>query len=68
VAVKLRSDTVLHKADVGGIRLSVRDADGVVQAFADIAAAARSEAQLGAFQGVVVQPMIATEDRYNATT
>jgi acetyltransferase len=66
VAVKLRSDTALHKADVGGIRLSVRDADGVMQAFADIAAAAtRDEADPGAFQGVVVQPMIATEDGYN---
>jgi acetyltransferase len=65
VAVKLRSDTALHKADVGGIRLSVRDADGVVQAFADIAAAARAEAKPGAFQGVVVQPMIPTEDGYN---
>jgi acetyltransferase len=65
VAVKLRSDSLLHKADVGGIRLSVRDADGVVQAFADIAAAVAAEAGAAAFQGVVVQPMIATEDGYN---
>jgi acetyltransferase len=65
VAVKLRSDIVLHKADVGDIRLSVRDADGVAQAFAEIAAAARAEAEPGAFQGVAVQPMIATEDGYN---
>jgi acetyltransferase len=62
VAVKLRSDTLLHKADVGGIRLSVRNADGVVQAFAEIAAAVGAEAAPGAFQGVVVQPMIGTED------
>jgi acetyltransferase len=65
VAVKLRSDTLLLKADVGGNRLSVRDADGVVQAFAEIAAATRAEADRDAFQGVVVQPMIATEDGYN---
>ena len=65
VAVKLRSDSLLHKADVGGIRLSVRDADGVVQAFADIAAAVHAEAGSASFQGVVVQPMIATEDGYN---
>jgi acetyltransferase len=37
----------------------------VLQAFADIAAAARVEAGPDAFQGVVVQPMIATEDGYN---
>jgi acetyltransferase len=65
VALKLRSDPPRHKADVGGIRLSVRHADGVLQAFAEIAAAARAEAFPGAFQGVVVQPMIATEDGYN---
>jgi acetyltransferase len=65
VAVKLHSDTVLHKTDVGGVRLNVRDAKGVAQAFAEIAAAVCLEADPGSFLGVVVQPMIATEDGYN---
>jgi acetyltransferase len=64
VAVKLHSDTVLHTTDVGGVRRTIRDANGVAQAFAEIAAAVRVEAD-PPFQGVVVQPMIATEDGYN---
>jgi acetyltransferase len=65
VAVKLRSDTVLHKASKGGFRLNVRDSAGVARAFAEIAAAVHVEAGPDAFQGVVVQPMIATEYGYN---
>lgn len=61
VAVKLQSDTILHKTSVGGIRLNVRDSYGVAQAFSEIAASIRSEAGPDAFAGVVVQPMVATE-------
>jgi acetyltransferase len=65
VAVKLQSDTILHKTSVGGIRLNVHDAAGVVQAFDEIAAVVRSELGLDAFAGVVIQPMVATEQGYN---
>jgi acetyltransferase len=65
VAVKLQSDTVLHKTSVGGVRLNVPDRVGVARAFDEIAAAARVEAGPESFGGVVVQPMIATEDGYN---
>jgi acetyltransferase len=65
VAVKLQSDRVLHKTSVGGIRLNIHDANGVARAFAEIAAAAHVDADSGAFQGVVVQPMVATEHGYN---
>jgi acetyltransferase len=65
VAVKLQSDTILHKTSVGGVRLNVRDSAGVARAFAEIADAARLEAGPEAFQGVLVQPLIATEEGFN---
>jgi acetyltransferase len=65
VAVKLHSDTILHKTSVGGVRLNVCESYGVVQAFNEIAAAVRAEMGLDAFAGVLIQPMIATEQGYN---
>ena len=65
VAVKLRSDTILHKAAVGGIRLNVRDADGVAQRIRRYRCGGPRRSRPGAFGGVVVQPIIATEEGYN---
>ncbi len=65
VAVKLLSDTILHKTVVGGVRLNVRDSAGVARAFGEIADAANVEAGPDAFGGIVVQPLIATEEGYN---
>ncbi|MGE5322906.1 MAG: GNAT family N-acetyltransferase, partial [Actinomycetota bacterium] len=57
VVLKLHSETVTHKSDRGGVRLDLRNADSVREAFAAIEAAFASD---GAFQGVTVQPMIKT--------
>ena len=55
VAVKLVSATILHKSDVGGVRLDVEGAAAVRSAFADletVAATHRAD-----FRGVLVAPM-----------
>ncbi len=61
VAVKLHSETVTHKSDVGGVQLDVRDADGVRRAFEAIRAAVAERAGPGHFLGVTVQPMVARD-------
>lgn len=58
VVVKLHSETLTHKTDVGGVHLNLRDADLVRRAFAAIAASVEQKAGAGHFQGVTVQPMI----------
>jgi acetyltransferase len=55
VAVKLVSAAILHKSDVGGVRLDVEGPDAVRRAFAELRQAAESR---GAdFRGVLVVPM-----------
>lgn len=61
VVLKLHSETITHKARVGGVKLNLPDAKSVRQAFDDIAAAVERAAGPGAFQGVSVQPMIARQ-------
>jgi len=58
VAVKLHSERITHKTDVGGVRLGVADADGVRRAYAEIEAAVERAAGSGQFGGVTVQPMV----------
>jgi acetyltransferase len=57
VVVKLHSETVTHKTDVGGVRLNLKDAEAVRQAFRAIETSVRDRAGEGHFQGVTVQPM-----------
>lgn len=61
VAVKLASTTITHKSAVDGVRLDLPDAEAVRRAFATIESSVRERAGAanpGAFQGVIVQPMI----------
>ncbi len=58
VAVKLASLQLVHKTEVGGVWLNVQDANAVRQAYANIEKALASKDQLGAMDGVVVQPML----------
>ncbi len=64
VAVKVHSTEIVHKSDVGGVRLLVHDANGVRLAFDEIASTIEALAGHGAFNGVTVQPMVAAEDGY----
>jgi acetyltransferase len=58
VAVKLHSETITHKTEVGGVRLDVGDGAAVRAAFREIAAAVAARATAGDFLGVTVQPMV----------
>jgi acetyltransferase len=62
VAVKLRSSVLVHKTDIGGVRLDISDLTGVRAAFDAIRATATSVGGSAAFDGVVVQPMVQTRD------
>ena len=59
VAVKLASQQLVHKTEVGGVCLNLADADAVRRAFEEIRDRLVRENQLSAMEGVVVQPMIA---------
>ena len=59
--LKLYSETITHKTDVGGVRLNLCDADAVRAAFQKIQSAVTEKAGAEHFQGVAVQPMIRLE-------
>lgn len=58
VAVKLFSETLTHKTDVGGVQLDVRNAKAVRHAWCAIEASVREKAGHQHFLGVTVQPMV----------
>jgi acetyltransferase len=58
VVVKLLSETVTHKTDVGGVQLNLRDAEAVRRAYRRILASVHEKVGDGHFLGVTVQPMI----------
>jgi acetyltransferase len=57
VVVKLHSETITHKTDVGGVKLNLMDADDVRRAFNSIRNSVEKKAGLEHFLGVTVQPM-----------
>jgi acetyltransferase len=61
VVLKLHSETITHKTDVGGVQLNLRDADAVRKAFRAIEAGVREKKGEGHFLGVSVQPMVKHE-------
>ena len=61
VVLKLHSETVTHKTDVGGVLLDLADADAVRQAFASIQKSVAEKASAADFLGVTVQPMAKLE-------
>ena len=61
VVVKLHSFTVTHKTDVGGVRLNLKDAAQVSDAFDGIRDRMAETGQEEGFDGVTVQPMVSTE-------
>jgi acetyltransferase len=58
IVVKLYSETITHKTDVGGVKLNLRDAEAVREAFRQILASVTERAGREHFQGVTVQPMV----------
>jgi acetyltransferase len=61
VVVKLHSETVTHKTDVGGVKLNLQDATAVENAFKAIKKSVSELAGAEHFLGVTVQPMIKVE-------
>lgn len=61
VVLKLHSETITHKTDVGGVKLNLGDAEAVRAAYAAIWQGVTEKAGDGHFLGVTVQPMIRLE-------
>ena len=57
VVLKVLSETITHKTDVGGVRLNLQDETAVRGAYRAIKAAVSEKAGAGQFLGVTVQPM-----------
>src|SRR5450432_1525599 len=64
VVLKLYSETITHKTDVGGVQLNLGSAEAVNRAFRAIQASVTEKAGAQHFQGVTVQPMIKLKDAY----
>jgi acetyltransferase len=64
VVLKLHSETITHKTDVGGVKLNLQDADAVRKAFEEIRTAVVDKAGVEHFLGVSVQRMVRLKDAY----
>jgi acetyltransferase len=58
VVLKLHSQTITHKTDVGGVQLNLADQAAVRRAYQTIADSVQARAGPGHFAGVTVQPMV----------
>lgn len=61
VVLKLFSETITHKTDVGGVQLNLQDADAVRTAYQAIESSVREKVGAKHFMGVTVQPMISLD-------
>ena len=61
VVLKLLSETITHKTDVGGVQLNLADAQAVGRAYQSIEASVREKVGAQHFQGVTVQPMVSRD-------
>ena len=64
MVLKLHSETITHKTDVGGVQLNLGSAEAVDRAFEAIRTSVTEKAGAPHFQGVTVQPMIKLKDAY----
>ena len=64
VVLKLFSETITHKTDVGGVQLNLADGEAVQRTYRRIQASVTEKAGAEHFQGVTVQPMIKSGDGY----
>jgi acetyltransferase len=64
VVLKLNSQTVTHKLDVGGVQLNITNADEVRAAYERIREGVTNARGAEHFQGVSVQPMVNIRDGY----
>jgi len=64
VVLKIYSETITHKTDVGGVQLNLGDAEAVERAFRAIETSVTERVGAQHFGGVTVQPMIKLKDAY----
>ncbi len=64
VVVKLNSETITHKTDVGGVRLDLVNADEVRNAYFTMERSVSEKFSSDDFLGVTVQPMLKLSDGY----
>jgi acetyltransferase len=64
VVLKIYSETITHKTDVGGVQLNLGTAEAVKTAFEAIRTSVTEKVGAKHFQGVTVQPMIRLKDAY----
>ena len=64
IVLKLYSETITHKTDVGGVQLNLKDEADVKRAFKAIKTACTEKAGAKHFQGVTVQKMIKLSEGY----
>ncbi len=58
VVVKIHSETITHKTDIGGVKLNLDSDEAVREAFQQIRQAVEEKASPDDFMGVNVQPMV----------
>ena len=56
LVIKVASEQVIHKSDVGGVRLDIRDPDELAASWDDMVATVRSNAPEAVIDGAFVQP------------
>lgn len=64
VVLKLHSETITHKSDVGGVKLNIRDQAGVTTSYKEIEESVGKLVGKEHFQGVTVQQMVRAVDGY----
>lgn len=58
VAMKLASRTLVHKTEIGGVKLGLEDRDQVREAFRSIRERVEQEDAVDSMEGVLMQPML----------
>ena len=64
VVLKLNSETITHKTDVGGVRLDLATADEVRHAYETMERSVTAKYSAEDFLGVTVQPMLSLNEGY----
>lgn len=64
VVLKIHSETITHKTDVGGVKLNLRDLESVRQAWREIKESVTAKGLAEDFLGVTVQAMVQLSGSY----
>ncbi len=64
VVMKVESPKILHKTEIGGVRVGVAQADAVRSAFAELSAAAARVVPADDVDGILVQPVVPYETEF----